>query len=88
MYCYMDGLTSLAGQNPQTGEAIDEKGCAMGWLPILLVENSRVAQGTGAAIESFRNEMVKSNAASLSLFLGATQRQAGLIGGCNDSGTV
>jgi hypothetical protein len=31
------------------------------WLPILLVENASQIRQTGAAIESFRNEMVKSN---------------------------
>jgi hypothetical protein len=79
---------TLAGQNPQTGEAIDEKGCAMGWLPILLVENSRVAHGTGAAIESFRNEMMKSNAASMSLFLGMTNKKSELLERDHDAGTI
>ena len=54
-------LVTLQGQNPQTGEQMDEHGCAMNWLPVLLVENSRVSRGTSAAVESFRNEMVKTN---------------------------
>lgn len=62
-------FVTLAGQNPQTGEQIDEKGCAMSWMPVLLVENARVTRGTGAAVESFRNEMVNANNASLSLLL-------------------
>ena len=33
----------------------------MGWLPVLLVENSQQQRSTGAAVESFRNEMVKAN---------------------------
>jgi len=49
----------LAGENPQTGEVADEWGCAMGWLPILLVENARQGKSTAAAVESFRNETVK-----------------------------
>lgn len=60
-------FTRLAGQNPQTGETKDEQGCAMGWLPVLLVENARVSNSTGAAIESFRDEMVKSQAVSVPL---------------------
>jgi hypothetical protein len=46
----------LAGQDPNTGEARDEKGCAMAWMPVLLVENARQHIRTTAAVESFRNE--------------------------------
>jgi hypothetical protein len=53
--------TKMAGENPQTGEVVDEYGCAMTWLPILLVENARTNRSTSAAVESFRNEMVESN---------------------------
>lgn len=60
-------FTQIAGQNPTTGEQIDEKGCAMAWLPILLVENARVARGTSAAVETFRNEMVAANLQALPL---------------------
>lgn len=52
-------FTELAGQNPQTGEEINERGCAMSWVPILLVENSRQNKSTTAAVESFRNEVVE-----------------------------
>lgn len=52
---------TLAGTNPSTGETVDEKGCAMSWTPVLLVENARVSRGTSAAVESFRNEMVNAN---------------------------
>lgn len=55
---------TLAGQNPTTGEQIDEKGCAMSWVPVLLVENARTMRGTSAAVESFRNEMVNGQALS------------------------
>lgn len=54
-------FTQLRGNNPNTGEPIDEWGCAVVWLPVLLVENSQQQRQTGAAVESFRNEMVKSN---------------------------
>jgi hypothetical protein len=62
-------FVQLSGQNPQTGEMQDEKGCAMSWLPVLLVENSRVSRGTSAAVESFRNEMVKSNETNLKVLM-------------------
>ena len=57
----------LQGRHPQTGDSIDEFGCAMTWLPTLLIENARVSKGTSAAVESFRNEMVKTNESSLRL---------------------
>ena len=62
-------FTKLAGTNPNTGETIDEHGCAMAWLPVLLVENSRQQLSTANAVESFRNEMVDANQASRQVFL-------------------
>lgn len=51
----------IAGKNPNTGEDVDEWGCSMAWLPVLMIENSQQQRQTGAAVESFRNEMVKAN---------------------------
>jgi hypothetical protein len=51
----------VVGKNPNTGAEIDEWGCAMAWMPILTIENSQQQRQTGAAVESFRNEMVKAN---------------------------
>ncbi len=51
----------LQGKNPQTGLDVQEWGCSIAWLPLLLVENSKHQMGTTAATESFRNEMVQSN---------------------------
>ena len=56
-------LTKMRGMNPNTGEEVDEYACAIAWLPMLLVENSQQQRHTGAAVESFRNEMVKGNEA-------------------------
>jgi hypothetical protein len=58
-------FTQLRGNNPNTGEPIDEWGCAVAWLPVLLIENSQQQRQTGAAVESFRNEMVTSNEQTL-----------------------
>jgi len=52
-------FTQIRGTNPQTGEDIDEWGCAVTWLPMLLIENSQQQRQTGAAVESFRNETIK-----------------------------
>ncbi len=58
-------FTQLRGNNPNTGEPIDEWGCAIAWIPVLLIENSQQQRQTGAAVESFRNEMVNSNEQTL-----------------------
>lgn len=49
----------VRGKHPQTGEEVDDWNCAMTWLPVLLIENSQMQRQTGAAVESFRNEVVK-----------------------------
>lgn len=54
-------FTQVRGKHPQTGEDIDQWGCAITWLPILMIENSQQQRQTGAAVESFRNEMAKTN---------------------------
>jgi len=54
-------FTQMRGVNPNTGKDVDEWSCAITWLPVLLIENSQQQRQTGAAVESFRNEMVKSN---------------------------
>lgn len=51
----------IRGIDPNTGEEVDDWGCSMAWLPKLLIENAMMSRQTGAAVESFRNEMVKSN---------------------------
>lgn len=53
--------TQIQGLHPQTGERIDQWGCADAWMPLLMIENSQQQRQTGAAIESFRNEVVKGN---------------------------
>ena len=50
--------THIIGANPQSGEQIDKFGCSISFLPMLLVENSQQQRSTGAAVESFRNELV------------------------------
>ena len=65
--------TKMVGENPQTGEVMDEYACAMTWLPVLLVENAKTNRSTSAAVESFRNEMVNANASSQQLLLQTAQ---------------
>jgi hypothetical protein len=54
-------FTQMRGTNPNTGKEVDEWNCAVAWLPMLLVENSMQQRHTGAAVESFRNEVVQAN---------------------------
>lgn len=61
----------VSGKDPQKDKEIEDWGCAVAWLPVMLVENARVSHQTGAAVESFRNEMVKANDASNKLLLAA-----------------
>ena len=49
----------ITGEHPQTGAKMDHFDCSMAWLPVLLVENSRRATGTTAAVESLRNEVTQ-----------------------------
>ena len=57
----------IRGKDPQTDQEIEDWGCAMAWMPIMMIENSQMQRQTGAAVESFRNEMVKANESSLEL---------------------
>lgn len=59
----------IRGKDPQTDNEIEEWGCSMAWLPILMIENSQQQRQTGAAVESFRNEMVRANEMSNKVLL-------------------
>lgn len=59
----------IRGKDPQTNNEIEEWGCSMAWLPILTIENSQQQRQTGAAVESFRNEMVRANEMSNKVLL-------------------
>ena len=48
----------VRGHNPNTGAEVDQMGCAVGWLPTLLIDNTNRQRQSTAAVESFRNEVV------------------------------
>lgn len=54
-------FVKLRGRNPNSGEEIDEHGCAMSWMPVLLIETAGAARSTSAAVEGFRNSMLALN---------------------------
>jgi hypothetical protein len=62
-------FTQVRGTNPNTGKEVDEWGCAVTWLPMLMIENSQQQRQTGAAVESFRNEMTKAQQTNQSVLL-------------------
>lgn len=70
--------TQVRGMNPNTGEHVDEWGCAVAWIPMLQIETSQQARQAGAAVESFRNEVVRSNAQNQQLYLQFLDEQKNL----------
>lgn len=64
----------VRGTNPNTGREVDEWACALAWLPVLLIENSQQQRQTGAAVESFRNEMVRAHEVGRQVLLAAAPR--------------
>jgi hypothetical protein len=49
----------LKGTDPQSGEEFDDWGCAVAFMPVLIIESAMQAKQTGAAVENFRNVMVE-----------------------------
>lgn len=70
---------NVIGKDPQTGQEINNGDCAMAWTPVLLIENSKVNRETGAAVESFRNEMVKANHTNIQLLVAAGNSEHNMI---------
>jgi hypothetical protein len=64
----------VRGTNPNTGAEVDEWACAIAWMPMLMIENSQQQRSTGAAVESFRNEMVKANETNTQVLISATKQ--------------
>jgi hypothetical protein len=62
-------FTRVQGYDINTGNQVDEYQCAVTLMPMLLIENSGQQRQTGAAVESFRNEMVKANENSQKVLL-------------------
>ena len=67
--------TTVRGTHPQTGEEIDQSGCAVAFLPVLLIENAKASHQTGAALESLRNATANNHDQLISLMC----QNAGII---------
>jgi len=58
----------IRGINNNTGEDLDEARCSDDWMVFLTINNTQAQKEIGAAIESFRNEMVNGNQTFISGF--------------------
>lgn len=65
--------TQVAGTDPNTGQEISQFGCAIGWMPLLVIESARQQRSTAAATESFRNEMVNAQKMTFQVIDAATR---------------
>ncbi len=66
---------ALKGKDPQSEQYIDKWGCAIEWLPILLIENAQTNRGQTQALEMFRNEMAAGQNTFNALFTAALQNK-------------
>lgn len=67
-------FVQISGTNPNTGIEVNDWGCSIAWMPVLMIENSATQRQTGAAVESFRNEMVRANTSPLALPVDGAKR--------------
>lgn len=51
--------TKVAGTNVNTGKESEDWGCAIAWMPMLMINTANESRKGVAAIESFRNETVR-----------------------------
>lgn len=73
-------FTQVRGLNPNTGAEVDEWACAIAWMPMMAVEISQKENQTGAAVESFRNEVIRTNAENQKLYLDSVDKmERGII---------
>lgn len=66
--------TRMRGLNPNTGQEVDEWSCAVTWMPYMSAEIAQKENQTGAAVESFRNEVVKANEINQQLYISSLQQ--------------
>ena len=72
--------TQVRGLNPNTGEEIDEWNCAVTWMPIMSIEVAQKQYQTAAAVESFRNEVVRTNSENQQIYLDSIEKmETGII---------
>lgn len=60
-------FTHVIGTNPNTGETINKQGCAIEFLPMLLVENAQQSRQTGASVDRLNNDVLRLNGVSATM---------------------
>ena len=73
LYMNCPAWVQVRGVDQNTGLDVDGWNCTDTWLPILLIDNSQQQRQTGAAVESFRNEMVRANETGQRLLAASVQ---------------
>lgn len=72
--------THVRGLNPNTGVELDEWACSVAWMPLMAIEIAQKENQTGAAVESFRNEVVRANTLNQQLYLESVEKmEKGII---------
>jgi len=51
----------LIGKNPNSGADMDQWGCAIGWIPILIAETAQQVRHAGSSLDGIRNRIKESN---------------------------
>lgn len=70
----------VRGTDNNTGEEVDSWGCAIAWMPALIINAANESRKGVAATESFRNEVVSQNAVTQQIMLlAAKQKEEKLI---------
>jgi len=57
--CNCRKWVNILGADPQTGATFNNWNCLDSFMPKLILENTQQQRQTGAAVESFRNEVVR-----------------------------
>jgi len=77
--------THVRGKHPQSEEEIDKYGCAIAWLPVLLIENAQRSNQIGAAVESMRNVIITEGEKNRKAMKQAVEIEMKKIGGVVDN---
>lgn len=68
----------VKGYDSNRGEEVSNWGCAIAWMPALMINTANESRQGAAATESFRNEMVKQGEQTQKVMMLAAIRSNGL----------
>ncbi|SCY25941.1 hypothetical protein SAMN05216420_10422 [Nitrosospira sp. Nl5] len=72
----------VRGVDVNTGQQIDNWGCAIAWMPTLMINTANESRKGAAATESFRNAMVKQETQAQQVRLAARRLLQGEDSAC------